>query len=178
MGQGLPPLTGEAQGVLVLGAMGQRGGQAGGATGHASAPGGRQPSLGSRCPQHLGWGRTAMFVSFPAPESTLCKAQTPTRPGDQAPGTSHSLCRRWGSSHRGRGQATGVGLAESSTGCGRHSSHCRETRGSTPPEDHSLGQGRGSGVSGQSLQGARCELAKGSPFLGRTQPWGQDSPSR
>lgn len=31
VGQGLPPLTGEAQGVLILGAFGKRGGQAGGA---------------------------------------------------------------------------------------------------------------------------------------------------
>ena len=30
VGQGLPPLTGEAQGVLILGAFGTRGGQAGG----------------------------------------------------------------------------------------------------------------------------------------------------
>ena len=75
VGQGLPPLNGEAQGVLVLSAMGQRGGQAGGATGHACAPGGRQPSLGSQCPQHLGWGRITMFVSFPAPLSRVHPVQ-------------------------------------------------------------------------------------------------------
>lgn len=45
MGQGLPPLIGEAQGVLVLSAFGKRGGQAAGEA---------QPSLGSQCPQHLG----------------------------------------------------------------------------------------------------------------------------
>lgn len=122
-----------------------------------------------------------MFVRFLHPLSQihpLYKAHMPIFPGDQAQCASHSLCRSCCSSHQDRGascrhwtqwQCRRSRRVESSAGCRCRSSHCRETRGSTPLEAHSLGQGREPEVSEHSPQGAWAQISKRHSFLGRKQ---------
>lgn len=181
MGQGLLPLTGEAQGVLLLGAFGKRGGQTGGAPGHLCAPSGEaQPSPGSFGGHSIRDGpgprQDHHICEFPASPLSAPLKQGPQQCKLlplQAPGR--------GSSHQDKGAGRRLGTQrhcrpsrrdESSSGCRCCSSHCRETRGSTPLEAHHLGQGREPGVSGH-----WCQLAEGAPSSGGRRPCQGSQPS-
>lgn len=130
----------------------------------------------------LGRGRSTMSVGFLPPFSQShpsYKIHMPTFPGDQAQSISHSLCRSCHSSHQDRGagrrhwtrwQCRRSHRAESSAGCRCRSSHCKETRGSTPLEAHSLSQGREPRVSEHSPQRALAQISKRHSFLRRMQP--------
>lgn len=185
MGQGPPPLTGEAQGVLVLSAFGKRGGQAGGAAGHLCAPDGSPAltrlSVPAASGTGLARGRTTVCVSFlpplsqahpiqglhahiPRGPSPACKPLHLQElrlisPGRGGAGRRHETQWQCRCSHR----------AESSAGCRCRSSHCRETRGSIPLEAGSASR-QGAGVREQSPRGALVRISRRHPFLGRIRP--------
>lgn len=186
MGQGPPPLTGEAQGVLVLSAFGKRGGQAGGAAGHLCAldgsPALTRLSVPAASGTGLAQGRTTVCVSFlpPLSQAHPMWAYTPTFPGGQVQRVSRSVCRSCGSSHQDGGQVAGTGLSGSAGVATGPSPLLAAAAAAAAPTAGRPGapfllklglrQGREPGVREQSPRGALLRISRRHPFLGRIRP--------